>query len=360
MTDSPLADDGSVEDVAGLAGQVGGLRSALGENWKSLVAPVALPESLLKNVVDASKLIAAHQSFVGSHVASAFARQFTPVQESIRLFAENNLKAIQFLLPDLRSAAETFLTQVDLGALAERFESTALLGAKFFERQVELFESLKPVIVDWGKRFLPRNLRDLDGVLLGDIQTVVLGDGIPLYAVPRGDIAEAIIRADGVSGRRDIIGRRWKAIATDCAEAVEACSSAEVAQFIPFARAAVDALKAGHGAAAQALAGSLVETLVWEALGHNRKHYTPGRHAETPDAYDDLTVREYIALSPMWRAYRRYRATDGDKVPTTFNRHASAHMVGPRQYNRRNAVQGVMFACSLLAWLDDRAQRDQT
>lgn len=360
MTDTPRDDDHPGEDVTGGAGQVGSLTSALGDNWKSLVAPVLMPEPLLKSVVDSAKVIAAQQSFVASHIVSAITKQFAPVQESIRLFAEINLKAIRLPLPDPNWFSDTVFPKVDLGALTERFDSTALLGAQFFERQAELLESLKPVIADWRKWFLPRNLRDLDGLLLGDIQTVVLGDGIPLYAVPRGDIAEAIIRAEGMSGRRDIIGRRWKAIAADCAEAVNGCSSASVARFVPFVRAAVDALIAGHGEAAQALAGSLVETLVWEALGHNRKHYTPGRHAKAPDAYNELTVGEYIALAPTWRAYGSYRATDGGKIPTTFNRHAAAHTVSPRQYNRRNAVQGIMFACSLLVWLDDRAQRDES
>ncbi|WP_284982855.1 hypothetical protein [Arthrobacter sp. efr-133-TYG-118] len=40
----------------------------------------------------------------------------------------------------------------------------------------------------------------------------------------------------------------------------------------------------------------------------------------------------------------------------TFSRNATAHTVSPRQFNRRNAVQGIMVACSLLYRLDEKAQ----
>ena len=47
---------------------------------------------------------------------------------------------------------------------------------------------------------------------------------------------------------------------------------------------------------------------------------------------------------------------DGDCVPTTFSRNATAHTVSPRQFNRRNAVQGMLFACSLLYFFNEQAK----
>lgn len=50
----------------------------------------------------------------------------------------------------------------------------------------------------------------------------------------------------------------------------------------------------------------------------------------------------------MWQAYQQFDPANGDKIPGTFSRHATAHTVSKRQYNRRNAVQALLFACSLI------------
>ena len=52
----------------------------------------------------------------------------------------------------------------------------------------------------------------------------------------------------------------------------------------------------------------------------------------------------------------QFFVADGDKVPMTFSRNATAHTVSARQFNRRNAVQGIMVACSLLYRLDEEAR----
>lgn len=57
----------------------------------------------------------------------------------------------------------------------------------------------------------------------------------------------------------------------------------------------------------------------------------------------------------MWQTYQKFFVEDGDVVPNTFSRNATVHTVNRRQYNRRNAVQALMFACSLLCRLDEEA-----
>ena len=121
--------------------------------------------------------------------------------------------------------------------------------------------------------------------------------------------------------------------------------------------AALNALDAGHAAAAQALAGSLVDAILSSYFGKDRYKYTPDRKGKrTKDAYDEFSVRQFIAFAPMWQTYQKFFVTDGDKVPMTFSRNATAHTVHPRQFNRRNAVLGLMVACSLLCRLDEEAR----
>jgi hypothetical protein len=106
-------------------------------------------------------------------------------------------------------------------------------------------------------------------------RVVVMADGIALYGVPRTSIAEALIRAEGAAKRREILGRRRKAISADCRIAVTACESEAVAPYVPFAVAALDTLDAGHPKAAQALVCSLLYALVITYFGKDRYRFSP-------------------------------------------------------------------------------------
>ena len=116
-------------------------------------------------------------------------------------------------------------------------------------------------------------------------------------------------------------------ISADCRNAAEGCTSGRCS-YVPFAEAAVDALDAGHTEAAQALAGSLVDAILSSYFGKDRNKYTPDKTGKrTKDAYDEFSVRQFIAFAPMWQTYQQFFVTDGDKVPTTFSRNATAHTV---------------------------------
>ena len=128
-----------------------------------------------------------------------------------------------------------------------------------------------------------------------------------------------------------------------------------------FATASLDALDAGHTEAAQALAGSLIDSLVTTYFGKDKLRFRPDKKGKrTKDAYNEFTVHEFVALAPMWQVYQQFWVDEGDTVPTTFNRNATAHTVSRRQFSRRNAVQAVMFACSLLYYLNRQARLSAT
>jgi hypothetical protein len=121
--------------------------------------------------------------------------------------------------------------------------------------------------------------------------------------------------------------------------------------------AALDALDGGDTAAAQALVGSLIDSLLTAYFGNDRTNFTPNRNGtRTTSAYGEFTIREFIAFAPMWQAYQQFWVEGGDHVPTTFSRNATAHTVSPRQFSRRNAVQGLLFACSLLYFFDEQVE----
>jgi hypothetical protein len=207
--------------------------------------------------------------------------------------------------------------------------------------------------------FYPPNLNAIENLGIENVEEVVMIDGIALYAVPRTAIAEKLINAQTTAERRATLGSRWGAISADCRTAIEGCTSDGVTEYAPFVLSALDALDANNAPAAQALATSVIDTVITRHFGNDRMKYTPGRKTTTPHAYEDFTMRQWIAFAPLWQAYQQYHANNGDPIPKTFSRHASVHGVSSRQFSRRNAVQGLMFLTGVLVFLDEQAAKAQ-
>lgn len=342
-----------------------------------------VPDSVLKNTVVLSAF-AETQQMIASSVLKPFleARQamvgnaLNPVFEARQAIASNALKPLldsqaawgtqlsainsnifntaALQQPNLNLIAFQLTRTIDFG-----FNDTMAKAAEqFAAQQATWLSAIGPALANIRASFYPANLQDIEGLRLEQVEEVVMVDGIPLYGVPRASTAEALIRAESAGRRRDILGRRWKTISSDCREVATACMTPAVALYVVPAVSALDALDAGHTEAAQALAGSLIDAILRAYFKKDRYKFTPDRNGRrTKDAYDKFTIRQFIAFAPMWQAYQQFYVEDGDVVPNTFSRNATAHTVSPRQYNRRNAVQASMFACSLLCHLDGAAAR---
>jgi hypothetical protein len=237
-------------------------------------------------------------------------------------------------------------------------DSVTKLAQQFAAQQASWLKTLEPTLHQLSKGVYPPNLRGIEGLAFEDVEKVVMADGIALYGVPQASIAQALISAESAAKRREILGRRWKGISADCREAVERLGSEAVAHYVPFAKAAMDALVSGHTEAAQALTGSLIDSLLTAYFGKDRYKYTPAKNGKrTTEAYEEFTIHQFIAFAPMWQVYQQFWAEDGDRIPTTFSRNATAHTVSGRQFNRRNAIQALLFVTSLLFFFDEQASR---
>lgn len=311
-----------------------------------------LPESVLENFAAVSGIVEAQQTMLATAIQPILNAQGAWQRQISSVIASDAFKNFGLATSSLGLISTQLSKNIDFGFV----ESFGKIFKGFAEQQSSWLKNLGPALAAMRAGFYSPNLRTIEGLEFKDVEQVVMIDGIPLYGVPRTATAEALIHADGPSQRREILGRRWKTISADCREAVLSCSSGAVASYVPFAVAALDALDAGHTAAAQALAGSLVDTVVTAYFGTGSTKYKPHPNGKrTKAAYDEFTVREFIAFAPMWQTYQQFVVANGDKVPATFSRHATAHAVSSRQFNRRNAVQGLMFACSLLYRFDEEA-----
>ena len=191
------------------------------------------------------------------------------------------------------------------------------LGQQFAEQQSRWLKTLAPTLERLRESFYPPNLRSIKDLKFEEVEKVVLADGIALYGLPRAPVAEAIIRAETAAKRREILGRRWRTISADCREVLNGCASQSVAPYVPFTVAALDALDSGHTAPAQALAGSLIDTLLTARFGKDRYLYTPDKKgSRTTDAFDEFSVRQFVAFAPMLTALTEIPRFCSSKFPT--------------------------------------------
>lgn len=305
-----------------------------------------LHESILGNIAGMSGLAAQHSKLAETLKAqTSWGKQFEAINSDI---FRGHLATQQQLAK--MSAQITKNIDFGMSGAAQQF------AQQFASQQSAWLKALGPTLKNLETAFYPSNLCRIENLRLEAVETVVMADGIGLYGVPRPAIAEAILDAENAAKRREILGRRSAAISADCRKALDTCESEAVATYVRFAHAALDAFDARHDAAAQALTGSLIDSLVNAYFGTDRHKYTPNKGVTSPDAYEELTIREFIALAPMWQTYQQFRVSNGDRIPMTFNRHATAHTVSPRQFNRRNAIQGLLFAVGFIYFLDERAQ----
>lgn len=326
-----------------------------------------LPDSVLKGVMGKGVL---DTGILGNAVlAKGLADRVMPTMTLAKLMPSLRVEpswARQFRLINsdvykLSGVGQSHLTVLS-SVLAKNadfgFNATAAKwAAQFAGQQNAWLTTIGPRLANLTFRIYPANLQAIEGLELEDVEQVVMLDGIALYGIPRTVIAQALIEASSTGARRRILGSRWKAISADCRSAMETCQSASVSSYASFAVAALDALAGGNPQAAQALAASVLDTVVNGYFGSKRYSLTPNRRTTTSAEYDNFTVREFIAFAPMWQAYQKFRVEDGDPIPRTFSRHASVHGVSSRQFSRRNAVQALMFVCGLLLFLDEEASR---
>lgn len=313
------------------------------------VSAFSLPESTLKRF----SALAAQQSRILDSLKPLLAIQSTRAKQ-FELIDSDFFKTHTATHAQFAKLGSSLTKTIDFGIS----DSVAKIAQQFAAQQSSWLKTLGPTLERLRESFYPPNLGGIEVLEFEDVEKVVMADSIALYGVPRTAIAEALIRADGAARRREILGRRWKAISMDCREAVEGFESEAVAPYLPFAVAVLDALDGGHTAAAQALAGSLIDGLLTAYFGKGRYLYTPDkRRKRTTKAYEEFTVRQFVAFAPMWQTYQQFWVDEGDSVPTTFSRNATAHTVSGRQFNRRNTVQALLFATSLLYFFDEQASR---
>lgn len=226
--------------------------------------------------------------------------------------------------------------------------------------QSGVWEALKGLSETIG-RWVPQNLRGLHKGGLEQVSNIVCDDGIPLYGAPRQEIVVELLAAPDLQARRGILGARASEISLDCRELLETCASDWSRSMTPFALEALDSFDEGRIASAQALGASIIDTLLHTFYGKQRSQYTPSKanakNPRTVETLESLPFRQYLAISPIWQTHQQFWVDEGDPIPKTFNRNASAHAVSAEQYTLINGVQSLLFSSTLLWFIDQEKMR---
>jgi hypothetical protein len=212
--------------------------------------------------------------------------------------------------------------------------------------------------VDWSRiqqawrRGLPSNWRDLgDDLRFGSLLEIT-EDGYPTAWVPRASILRELIAADK-DDRQAVFAARRVEIIEDCCACLEEVTSAELIDLTAKLDEALEVAEAGrHLAAAQALAASVFDTVLRRTIKPQRiAGYYGKAKKEIEDRHETASLAELrwgVVHLPVLVALDVFDGPKGQPIPTSFNRHASAHAVGPEQYTEANAVIALALATSLV------------
>lgn len=283
-------------------------------------------------------------------------------------------RAAELLRPMQRFAAQAQSQQAAFASVrtfAERIQAQQAAVASQFvgvNRMLDAFRrSVVPytqTLAELPRRLLPPNLRDVsEHITAIDVQTFLEEEGIPLYLVPRAAIGKRLVHAKCHESRRRVLNDRFTDIVDDCVGLIDACSDPIINAEVHFIQDGVGSLRAGHYASAQAIFTLTLDTLISRFYPNRemRKKITNRKKgAPVPDEISDMNVRAVYVWLPVWNAHQQFWQDKGDRIPSDYSRHATVHGVSRKQFNKRNCVQALMLASSLVGYANQLAQAHRT
>lgn len=218
----------------------------------------------------------------------------------------------------------------------------------FFRQSAKVASSMSRVMSEWVQAVPPNwpENRLREGI------EFVVRTRLPIIWIPRRDIVAALLDAPASNLHIDL-AQNGELIVEDCQTALSRVRTDRYDDVLPFVREALSSFKAGYAASAQALAASLLTTLLQHHVGYNALKDARDLGDIGPDeaAFDTLRLALLgqcvpVALADFWE-------NRGDAVPSTFNRHASLHRVCVEQYTDANALVSIMLVSGFICELDE-------
>lgn len=216
--------------------------------------------------------------------------------------------------------------------------------------------------IDWSalletmRAALPPNWDE--SVDLDLIEKILNDEGIPLVFVPDHAVLQQLLGAPDRAARLGVLLGAKDQVLADCQSTLAEVTHSSLVGQLPLAKDAVASCQDGHSFSGQALAVSVVETVVSNILGLD---YGQAKQDLVLDL-DELSyteVRVKAALAPIPKFYTSWYPNRGLPAPVELSRHVSIHQADVRHYTEENALIASMLVASVLRAVDESQHKAQ-
>lgn len=227
-------------------------------------------------------------------------------------------------------------------------------------------------------RYFPPNLANCQASA-SDIWGAVHDDGLPLVWIPRTELIEQLLTCGSFQERVAVLVSATQEVLNDCQHILEEVSAPHLQEYKIAAQEAIDALNSEHFRSAQALAANILEGSLnglWDGddrrvLRRKGRKVKGGslEFATFEDALESVTddpdtadlSRVLLHFAAVWHAYDYHDDDQSDltPAPVRFNRHATAHGIGPSKYTHGTALVAVMLVSSHLRTMQDLTEESE-
>lgn len=287
--------------------------------------------------------------------------QFTPLLSSeIRSLTgdiiRKNMSLTDFkaLNPVINNIKMSAVTSDALTPLFRQYRSTI---QQISEQIPELLpKPPKETFQGLNRILLPSNLRPLyKDITIQQVINFVEAEGIPLYIVPSASIALRFLNADTRAKRRKLLNTCSHQIVEDCENVLSSCVSDSTASHVFLVRDGIAAWKQGNYASAQAVFTVCLDALIRELIPNSNLRREITNHKDTaPESLKQGKITTYCVWRPIYNAHSVFYKHQGDVVPREYSRHATIHGGTKWQFSKRNCIQSLMLATSLIGYKEQQ------
>jgi hypothetical protein len=229
--------------------------------------------------------------------------------------------------------------------------ASARFGAWYTDNEDAILEALQTLTFVGVAAIRPENWQKLQTPELMRLHRIAIADQMCLVWVPRAATVRELLKSPDREQRRLLLVARRGKILDDCEAAITASSEFESKVHADICRLALKSVLAArdeHDEAAQALAGSVLSSVIHEMLGFDSQGAARRQFEQT---CSDAELRLFMLREAvLFGATARVFAKTSEGLPG-FNRHATAH--GQlNSFGPADMLEAIMLAS---AWLRETA-----
>jgi len=240
---------------------------------------------------------------------------------------------------------------------ADWYVQQQALGVRYADTLQSLTRHLDlALLAKLPNAFNPPNWGALSETEVDIAMAILCDEGLPLAWVPRSAIVSELLSAPDGPSRLNLLAARIPEIITDCEEALDEVTDANLKPQVDLMRRALLCLGTVPEGA-QALATNVFDTFLHTAYQRGRLFGAPFGKLKYSTVTNRITkvsddtplgeFREACVLSPAIAALKQF-LPGTSPTPTDYGRHSTIHWADPQHYTAANAAIAVMLATSFL------------